>query len=86
MIVNVKGNGGGLFVYVYDYVYESLVAGVWWRAPTGSGRVTRNFESGRRKAESRREAQKSNQPEAIFAWARGDCAGAQAPKPQSPEG
>ena len=29
--MNVKVNGGGLIVYVYGYVYESLVAGGWFR-------------------------------------------------------
>jgi len=38
------------------------------------------LKSGNRKAESRREARKSNQPEEIFAWARGGCVGAKGGK------
>ena len=34
--------GGGLIVYVYDYVYEGLVAGVWWRVTRNEKLATSN--------------------------------------------
>ena len=37
---------GALIVYVYGYVYESLVAGGWWRVTRNEQPATRNQQLG----------------------------------------